>query len=145
MSGLLLSSTGINVSNLKIDKTPPPNNRERIANPKNAGDFYLRASISLQKGDVRSAINDCGKAIELDSNFIDAYMSRGVAFTEVEDWSKAIADFDEIIARPSGDFKVTAYSNRGASRAQEGDKQGAMNDLTQAIRLDPKNAASYTN
>ncbi|UBF26213.1 trypsin-like peptidase domain-containing protein [Kovacikia minuta CCNUW1] len=70
-----LSKARVPVSNLKIDQTPPPNNRERIANPKNAGDFYLRASIADQKGDTQAAIGDYSKAIKLDSDFIDAYMS----------------------------------------------------------------------
>ncbi|MCY7275518.1 MAG: tetratricopeptide repeat-containing serine protease family protein, partial [Phormidesmis sp. CAN_BIN44] len=137
-----LAKAGISVSNLKVDKTPPPNNRERIANPKNAGDYYLRASIARQKGDIQAAINDYSKAIELDSNFIDAYFSRGLAW-EAKDFPKAIADFDEIIARPSGDLKIYAYNNRGATRADLGDKQGALEDYTQAIRLDPKSAAAY--
>jgi tetratricopeptide (TPR) repeat protein len=145
-----LSRANINIADLKIDKTPPPNNRERIANPKNAGDFYLRATILNQRGDVQSAIKDYTQAIKLDQNFIEAYSSRGIAFLKSAslnqgDSRKAIADFSEVIQRPSGDLRVHALINRANARFLLKDRKGAIEDYTQAILNNPRSATAYYN
>jgi tetratricopeptide (TPR) repeat protein len=145
-----LSRAGINIADLKIDKTPPPNNRERIANPKNAGDFYLRATVLNQRGEVQSAIKDYTQAIKLDQNFIEAYSSRGFAFLKLAwlkqgDPKKAIDDFNEVIRRPSGDLRVYALINRAIARAELGDRQGEIEDYTMAIQIQPGSAIAYYN
>jgi tetratricopeptide (TPR) repeat protein len=145
-----LSRANINVSSLKIDKTRPPNNRERITNPKNAGDFYLRATILNQRGDVQSAIKDFTQAIKLDQNFIEAYSSRGIALLKLAllnqgDPKKAIDDFTEVIQRPSGDLQVHALINRANALVLLKDRKGAIGDYTQAIRINPGSATAYYN
>ena len=47
--------------------------------------------------DFKGAIDDFTKAIELDSNFVDAYSSRGYAKNKLEDYKGAIADFSRYL------------------------------------------------
>lgn len=140
-----LSQAKINLPNLKIDKTPPPNNRQRVANPQNAGDFYLRGSISDEKGDLESAVNDYSQAIKLDSNSFDAYMSRGLALMRLGEWKQGSKDFTEVITRRSGNLKVVAYMNRGIAYARLGDQRSAIADQTQSIKLNPDLPFAYVN
>jgi tetratricopeptide (TPR) repeat protein len=41
--------------------------------------------------------------------------------------------------------RLNPYNNRGNAKAALGDRQGAIADFNQAIRLDPNNAFAYTN
>jgi tetratricopeptide (TPR) repeat protein len=146
-----LSRANINVSSLNIDKTPPPNNRERIANPKNSGDFYLRASLSYRQGNIQSAINDYTQAIKLDRNFIEAYLNRGTAFLSLallnqENPQKAVDDFNGAIQLPSDDItRAYALFRRAHAYSELGNRQSSIEDYTRSVQLYPNNPDAYNN
>jgi tetratricopeptide (TPR) repeat protein len=78
-----------------------------------------------------------------DVNLTDVYNNRGLAYSELGQYSFAIADFDRAItALPSN---AVAYSNRGVVYDNLGKPQRAIEDFDNAIKFDPKNASSYNN
>jgi tetratricopeptide (TPR) repeat protein len=104
------------------------------------------------------------------ANFAEAFNNRGVARTGVAEYDRAIADFTEAIRLNFGD--AAAYNNRGVARARKGEHDLLLNcgavsgwhrlvrtvedevqgeydraiaDYTEAIRLNPGDAAAYNN
>jgi len=140
-----LASVNVTAASLKIDNTPPPNNQERLAKPKNAGDFYLRASLAAQNGKPEAAIRDYSQTIQLNPDFLDAYFQRGLAYLTLNQPQSAIADFTEVVNRPSGNLKIYAYNNRGNAYSRLNNWKAAVDDYNQAIRLSPGIANFYYN
>lgn len=71
-----------------------------------------------------------------------AYNMRGVAWTNLGAFADAIRDFTTALR-----FEESAdtYANRGAARLQQGDHERAIEDLTEAIRLQSDHAAALSN
>jgi len=83
------------------------------------------------------------KAIELDPNFIDAYINRGNSYQNLKQYKKAIENYDQAIKLdPKFAF---AYNNRGYSFYNLKQDKEAIEDYNQAIKLDPEFALAYNN
>jgi tetratricopeptide (TPR) repeat protein len=91
--------------------------------------------------DFKGAIDDFTKAIALDSNFVDAYSSRGYAKNKLEDYKGAIADFSKSILL---DPKILDnYLMRAKIRHTILDYKEAINDYTKGIELYPDYYSFY--
>lgn len=66
---------------------------------------------------------------------------RGIAYTAVENWEKAIGDFTESLKFNPNDPAV--YANRSDAYRDNGDNDKAVADADQAIKLDPKYTRAY--
>src|SRR6185436_13191111 len=65
----------------------------------------------------------------------------GLAHIDQQEWAAAIGDFDKIIGfRPQN---AGAWHNRARAKYGAGDVDGAIADMTRAIRLLPANDDSY--
>ena len=65
----------------------------------------------MYDGNYQYSIKNLSKAIELDPELIDAYLSRGRAYTELDKHAEAIDDYTKVIElNPES---VTAYLSRG--------------------------------
>lgn len=81
------------------------------------------------------------RAIELDSDFAQAYAARGELWLKNRDYARAIEDFDRAIAlQPDDD---AALVGRGSAREAAGDYERAIRDFNRAILLKPDNARAY--
>jgi len=105
------------------------------ARPQTTGAFIDRGIYYAMQGDYEAAIADFTEVIRLDPNLASAYTlrARALVASVVE-----ITDLGENFSSISGNFTqglVTEEKNRIYDRA--------INDLTQAIRLDPDNAIVY--
>lgn len=70
-------------------------------------------------------------------------MSRGLRSVKAEQWDDAIADFtDAITLKP--DF-AEAYHQRALAKYRAGDTPGAVEDLGQTVKLEPRNFLAYRN
>lgn len=89
------------------------------------------------------AITDYTEAIRLNPDYAEAYVNRGLAYTQTGDDDKAIADYTAAIhLKP--DF-AEAYINRGYAYGQRRDYDKAIADCDEAIRLKPDHWAAYIN
>ncbi len=49
-----------------------------------------------QLNKLSECIEDCTKAIELDPNYVKAYLRRAKSYTEKEDYEAAIIDYEKV-------------------------------------------------
>ena len=93
------------------------------------------------KKDYQGAIADYSKAIEMDSNFADAYFYRGYAKNTMKDYQGAIADYSKNVELDPK--SIDGFIDRGDVKYILKDYQGAINDFTNAIELDKTDYAIY--
>ncbi len=72
---------------------------------------------------------------------VHALFSLGVACAMADDDAAALKAYDRLIALSPGDAR--ALCDRGIIRSRMGDQQGAIEDLTAAIQLDPRQVNAY--
>jgi tetratricopeptide (TPR) repeat protein len=118
--------------------------------------------VKLSKGDFDGAIADFNKALKItpdvesnpdNTSSLSSYNKRGGAKRFKGDLDGAIADYTKIIELKNAAEKMTyapaisaryrmfyytaAYYNRGLTKAAKGDFDGAKNDFTEALKLNP--------
>jgi tetratricopeptide (TPR) repeat protein len=74
--------------------------------------------------------------------------NRGVAYSELGDYDRAIADYQQGLALVPGDPTATrnlriAYTRRAAAAARLGDRAAALADYDRAIELEPTHPLAY--
>lgn len=83
------------------------------------------------------AIADATKAIAANPADVDAYKKRVMLLIRMGQIDDAINDLDTVIgACEVKDAEI--YQFRGALRLQKGDKEGALQDIKEAVRLKPE-------
>lgn len=108
-----------------------------------ASDYLNSGEQKFNKQDYKGALADLNRAIQLDSNFVEAYNYRGnLRQNKLQDYQGALADFNRAIQlNPS---YALLYKNRGFLKVKWlNDNRGALADLNRAIQLDPTFAAAY--
>jgi len=104
--------------------------------PQTAGTFIDRGILFASRGDYEKAIADFDEALRLDPNLVAAYMLRGMALLASVSYVDEIrGNFEEVITISTYDQQVSAR------QAQIYDQ--AIENYTQAIRLDQNNALAY--
>ena len=101
------------------------------------------ANRLYEQGKYNEAVKLCNEVIALDPNYDKAYYIRGIAYDDLNDSDRAIADYTKAIALDPN-FAV-AYYNRGRAYDDLKDYNSAIADYTKAIALDPNYAAAYNN
>jgi tetratricopeptide (TPR) repeat protein len=74
---------------------------------------------------------------------VEAYINRGMAYSQDEEYSQAMSDFDNAI-RLRPDY-CDAYNNRGAVYKKLGEYDRAIQDFNYALSLKPDDAEIYYN
>jgi RNA polymerase sigma factor (sigma-70 family) len=105
--------------------------------------YSTRGQCRAEKGEYGEAIADYNESIRLDPTSGLTYLNRGLARSNQEEYDKAIADFSEAI-KLGTKYTAMAHRLRGTARL-DGlmDPKEAIADLTEAIRLDPKDSEAY--
>ena len=121
------------------------------------GDVYThfcRGSVYRNRGDevtdikekqkeYKEAIDHYTKAIQLKSDFPEAYHNRGITYCHIKEFDLAIKDFNMALALNSND--VDSYNNRGVVYYDKGDFEKAIQDFDTAIHLNPNYAEAFNN
>ncbi len=108
-----------------------------------AEEYFYSAFAKDDLGDYTGAIQDYNKAIELDPDFVDAYINRGIDKHSLGDNIGAIQDFNKAIELDP-DY-ARAYYDRGYAKFELGEYRGAIQDFNKAIELDPDFVDAYNN
>ncbi|BAZ33474.1 hypothetical protein NIES4074_59880 (plasmid) [Cylindrospermum sp. NIES-4074] len=104
------------------------------ANPQDVNTYYIRAFSRLQSEDVKGAIEDYNQVLHPNPNDAKAYHNRGFAGSKLAS-VEIHFDFNE----------AEAYLNQSAVHILSGDLKRAIEDSSQAIRLNPNYALAYNN
>jgi tetratricopeptide (TPR) repeat protein len=116
----------------------------------NAKDFYDKGLEKYNNKDYKGAIEDFNQALQLDSNYADAYFKRGHARSKIEDYKGAIDDYTEYLRLNPNNADVNkngeAYNSRGISYHNQGKYELAIADFNKAIELkyDPVSVRFYS-
>jgi eukaryotic-like serine/threonine-protein kinase len=102
--------------------------------PANTEGWALRGFVRHQAGDLDGAMNDYGRALELEPTLQSALQSRANILAEQKNQpAAAIADLDRIVAARPGD--PVALVTRGVLHARIGDRAKAHADAEAALQL----------
>lgn len=112
--------------------------------------FYNRGfsnyNLAEKSGDtltMLSALEDFNRAISSDIEFFEAYLQRGIVYTWLKDYERAIIDFDYALNYRPKDTRVIV--NRGTTKGRSGDYDGAIADFNLAISIDAESTEAYSN
>ncbi len=141
---------------LELSKAIDANDKDR---------FLLdeRATAFLAIGKNKEAVDDCTKAIGIDGEDLRAYHLRSIGYKALGQLAESKADEEKLallasqlgdrnadreIAKASEQIKANpkdskAYSDRASLLLNRKDFQHALEDCTNALRLDPKNKSAY--
>jgi tetratricopeptide (TPR) repeat protein len=101
-----------------------------------------RGLAHAKLGKFRLAIDDCNKAIALDSTNANAYNIRGIAYAGLKELPLAMEEYNKAIALDPG--YPSPYIQRAAAHYNMGKFRLAIDDCYAAISLDPAEPSSYT-
>ena len=102
-----------------------------------------KAILEIEKQNYIVAIEDCNKAIELDSTFIDAYYYIGIANNENQDYDTAIGFFKKTIDLNSKYAK--SWNNMGFSFEKLGQFDKAIDSYKKAVGFESNYALAHYN
>lgn len=112
--------------------------------------YYNRGLLKAERQNVRGAIADYTKAIEMYPDNLSApkilhlaYNNRGLLYHELNDSSRAIVDANKAISLAPN--KAGYYTNRGLAYKNLEKYRDAITDHSRAIELEPNNPCGYFN
>lgn len=109
---------------------------------KYAKEYYLMGNECITKAhDVRAAIANYDKAIELYPQYTDAWVRKGVTLFDDGRMEEARECLEKAVRIRPNEFK--SVYNRGKLRLHMGDNEGALADLDKATSLKPQHAAAH--
>ncbi len=104
---------------------------------------YQKGLTDIAAGNIPQAIGSFDRAIELDPDYVQAYIERGNAKDNISDFSGAISDYTKAIALDPN--QSSAYYNRGTVLSKSGNKQEAIADYTKALSINTEYSQAYLN
>ena len=103
---------------------------------------HYHAGVGTQdEGRLQERIEEYDQVIRQSPQNANAYLTRGDALNDLEQYQRAIEDYGEVIRLDSN--LALAYNNRGITFLNMGSYQRAIQDLDEAVRLDPQYAPAY--
>ena len=109
---------------------------------KYAHEYYLMGNECITKAhDVRAAIANYDKAIELYSTYTDAWIRKGITLYDDNNTQEAEKCLNYAVVLSPKSFK--AIYNRGKLRLNKSDYEGAMADFDKATSLKPTHPGAH--
>jgi tetratricopeptide (TPR) repeat protein len=106
----------------------------------NAEGFLEKSNYKFRSGDISGAITEYTGALELNSNYLQAYHNRGLSKLEQRNFRSAIENFTiSIRLNPS---TSRSYCCRSQARYELGDFNGSIEDLNNYM-IKRKNCTVY--
>jgi len=103
--------------------------------------FYNKAIDYEKKDDLMNALKFYLKAIDADTNYVEAYDNAGLTYRRLGEYDKAIVLYKKSILKyPSG---VTAHQNLAVVYSLQKDYEGANKEYEAIIKLYPEDPEGY--
>ena len=103
--------------------------------------LYWYLGVCNHQRDPEQAIRDYSRSLELKETS-EVYRNRGLCFTTVKLYDKAVLDFTRAIKLPPGDKRL--YRERGSAYQALEEYKKAQADYEKALELEPADAELYT-
>ena len=99
-------------------------------------EFYFQEGLAdLKFGEYKKAIRHFDQALNLDPNYLDAYINKGIAFHEMENFEEAISNYDKVL-EIDPDNSV-ALNNKGYVFSKMKKYDEAVPFYNRALETDP--------
>jgi tetratricopeptide (TPR) repeat protein len=105
--------------------------------------YYQRGLAYAARRDYKSAAADHAEAIRLTPQHLGAHVKRPEALAAMGQPKEALAAWDDAVAKFPNE--VLVFNERGKYRRIAGDLEGAVDDFTRCLSIDPKFAVGYVN
>jgi tetratricopeptide (TPR) repeat protein len=122
------------------------NNRWGTSSLTNA--YLKRGGAYYKQGNKQAALQDFSQAIHTNPQSSLAWYVQGHALTDLGRYSEAIASYDRAIQLNKDWGKsslANAYLDQGVTHEKQGNKQAALQDYNQAVRLNPNSSLAWYN
>ena len=141
-NGNLVDAIRQRAGNIKISAVTQPAPAPAVL-PAPTMDFAFyrkRGDENVSKGEHDLALENYGKAIELNPKDAATYLNRGRAYSNKKSYDLAVLDYDKWIELSPKES--SAYFNRGDVHEKRGNAQQAMSDYRKAVELDVANESA---
>ncbi len=104
--------------------------------PNSTSGYLNRSCVYKYQGDFEKAIIDISKAITIDKDEADLYMSRADLYADMKKWNEAKNDIEKALGFKNYDSNFDlclAYYKKGMCEAQLGDNKSAEKNLLKAM------------
>lgn len=108
-----------------------------------AVEWHRRGIAAIRTGNNNEAITALTKAIQLDPQYVTAYIDRAFAYSRLGNYQRVLEDSNRAIELNPGNAKP--YVNRGLGYSRLGNHKQAIEDYNKAIELNPTNTLAYVN
>ncbi|MCF6292812.1 MAG: tetratricopeptide repeat protein [Robiginitomaculum sp.] len=104
--------------------------------PDQAATYVNRGIVRSSSGDLKGAISDYGKALQINPEMAAAFANRGTVFIRQANYAKALIELDRALSLKL-EQPAAVYYNRGIVHERIGDLPSAYKDYLKATELKP--------
>ena len=112
---------------------------------KNAEAFHLKAILlnylDKESSSIEELIDLCSKAIQLNMNYLQSYITRSSFYRRIKEFNKAIQDCNKVIELDES--FIPAYYERGHIHTTKKEYNQAIQDYNKVIELDESFSIAY--
>lgn len=105
---------------------------------------YLLGNLYFAKNDYKTAVAYYNSAIEIKTNYGDAYRGRGLTYQKMRNHKNAILDLSKALELiPADSSNAEVFRARSSAYFESGDYPSAIKDFSRLIIINPKDEHAY--
>ncbi len=99
--------------------------------------LFNLGNIKIDLGKFPEAIAVFDQLLDVDSAYHKAYYGRGMSYSSIQEYEKALSDFDKAITRRDIIHNKAVYNKSGLAKLAMGKHDEAISYFNKALQLDP--------